>query len=35
MANPFFDRPILNTPYEMPSRYWEFDRDGQPSQKII
>ena len=35
MANPFFDQPILNTPYEMPSRYWELDRDGQPTQKII
>ena len=34
MANPFFDQPILNTPYEMPSRYWELDRDGQPPRRL-
>ena len=34
MANPFFEKPILNSPYEMPSSYWELDRDGQPTQKI-
>jgi hypothetical protein len=35
MSNPFFDRPILNSPYEYPRRYWELDDDGQPTQKII
>ena len=35
MANPFFDQPILNTPYEMPSRYWELDDNGQPTQETI
>lgn len=29
MSNPFFDRPILNSPYERPSRHWELDTDGQ------
>jgi type III restriction enzyme len=35
MSNPFFDHPILNSPYEYPPRYWELDEDGQPTQKII
>lgn len=35
MENPFFDHPILNSPYEYPSRHWELDADGQPTQKII
>jgi len=34
MANPFFDQPILNTPYEMPSQHWELDDNGQPTQEI-
>lgn len=33
--NPFFERPILNSPYKRPSRYWELDKTGQPTQKII
>lgn len=35
MNNPFFDHPILNSPYEQPKRYWELDDDGQPTQKTI
>src|ERR1700730_12425431 len=35
MSNPFFDHPILNTPYEYPMRYWELDETGQPTQNII
>jgi type III restriction enzyme len=35
MSNPFFDRPILNSPYEHPRRHWELDADGQPTQRII
>ena len=34
MSNPFFDHPILNSPYDYPSRHWELDDDGQPTQKI-
>ena len=34
MSNPFFDHPILNSPYESPRRHWELDPDGQPTQKI-
>jgi type III restriction enzyme len=34
MSNPFFERPILNSPYQRPSRHWELDDDGQPTQQI-
>src|SRR6202521_4362674 len=35
MSNPFFDHPILNSPYEYPMRHWELDEAGQPTQKVI
>ena len=35
MTNPFFDQPVLNSPYECPSRHWELDEEGQPTQRII
>jgi type III restriction enzyme len=35
LTNPFFERPILNSPYEYPKRHWELDKTGQPTQKII
>ena len=35
MENPFYDRPILNSPYEYPARHWELEKDGQPTQRII
>ena len=35
MSNPFFDHPILNSPYAYPQRHWELDAAGQPTQKII
>ncbi|MCL4290831.1 MAG: DEAD/DEAH box helicase family protein [Thermoleophilia bacterium] len=31
----FFERPILNSPYERPSRHWELDEAGQPTHKIV
>lgn len=34
-GNPFFDHPILNSPYECPSRHWELDEHGQPTQRIV
>ena len=34
MTDPFFERPILNSPYEIPARHWELDATGQPTQKI-
>jgi type III restriction enzyme len=36
MENPFFDHPILYSPYEIPDRHWELDKDTkQPTQRII
>jgi type III restriction enzyme len=35
MANPFFEHPILNSPYDCPQRHWELDAQGQPTQRII
>ena len=35
MDNLFFSHPILNSPYAYPARYWELDKDGQPTQQII
>ncbi|MCP4698451.1 MAG: DEAD/DEAH box helicase family protein [Gammaproteobacteria bacterium] len=35
MINPFFDRPILNSPYAYPGRHWELDEAGRPTQQII
>ena len=35
MTNPFFERPILNSPYACPKQHWELDLSGQPTQKVI
>ncbi len=35
MQNPFFQKPILNSPYGYPQRHWELDEQGQPTQRII
>lgn len=35
MSNPFFERPILNSPYEYPNQHWELDAQGQPTQQIV
>ncbi|RZB37096.1 MAG: type III restriction enzyme [Desulfobacteraceae bacterium Eth-SRB2] len=35
MDNRFFEKPVLNSPYEYPARHWELDDDGQPTQRII
>ncbi|HEU0196485.1 MAG TPA: DEAD/DEAH box helicase family protein [Nevskiaceae bacterium] len=34
MGNPFFEHPILNSPYAYPSRHWKLDGNGQPTQQI-
>jgi type III restriction enzyme len=31
----FFERPILNSPYEYPRQHWELDDTGQPTGQII
>lgn len=35
MSNPFFEKPILNSPYGYPRRHWELDETGQPTQHIL
>ncbi|GAI94137.1 unnamed protein product, partial [marine sediment metagenome] len=35
MTNQFFEHPILNSPYTYPSRHWELDANGQPTDQII
>jgi type III restriction enzyme len=34
MSDAFFKQPILNSPYDYPSRHWELDDKGQPTQEI-
>lgn len=34
MSREFFEHPILNSPYEYPSRHWDLDAGGQPTQKV-
>jgi len=33
--NRFFEQPVLNSPYAPPSRHWELDEHGQPTQRIV
>ena len=35
MNSQFFEKPILYSPYEYPSRHWELDDTGQPTQRIV
>jgi type III restriction enzyme len=35
MSNPFFDHPVLNSPYDYPRRHWELDDQGQPTQRLV
>ena len=35
MSDQFFEKPILNSPYEYPARHWELDAQGQPTKNII
>ena len=34
-ANPFFEQPVLNGPYDEPTRHWELDPSGQPTQRTL
>lgn len=34
-VNAFYSQPILNSPYEEPTRHWELDDDHQPTRNII
>ncbi|MCC7416638.1 MAG: DEAD/DEAH box helicase family protein [Acidobacteria bacterium] len=35
MSNPFFERPIVNSPYEYPRQHWELDETGQPTGNLV
>jgi type III restriction enzyme len=35
LENQFFEKPILNSPYNYPLRHWELDDSGQPTQQIV
>jgi hypothetical protein len=35
MSADFFEKPILNLPYDYPSLHWELDDDGQPATQIL
>jgi type III restriction enzyme len=35
MTDNFFEKPILNSPYQAPTQHHELDADGQPTNKII
>jgi type III restriction enzyme len=35
MSETFFERPILNSPYQYPGRHWELDPEGQPTNRIL
>lgn len=35
MNDQFYNRPILNSPYEYPTQHWELDETGQPTQRVI
>ncbi len=31
----FFEKPILNSPYEYPGKHWELDDKGQPTNQVL
>jgi len=31
----FFERPIINSPYDYPAKHWELDDTGQPTHQLI
>ncbi len=35
MTEQFFERPIINSPYDYPDRHWELDAGGQPTNQIM
>ena len=35
MSQAFYERPILNSPYEYPGRHWKLDARGQPTDEIV
>lgn len=35
MSDAFFEKPILNSPYEIPQKHWQLDDRGQPTQQLV
>lgn len=35
LTDAFFEKPILNSPYEYPSKHWELDESGQPTNQTV
>lgn len=35
MDNQFFEKPVLDSPYDYPGRHWVVDGAGQPIQHIV
>ncbi len=35
MSQAFFERPILNSPYEYPGRHWKLDAHGLPTDEVV
>ena len=35
MPASFYEHPILNSPYEYPTRHWELDDSGIPTDRIV
>ena len=35
MSQAFYERPILNSPYEYPGRHWKLDAHGLPTDEIV
>jgi type III restriction enzyme len=34
VSHQFFEKPILNSPYEIPAQHWELDKSGQPTNQL-
>ena len=34
-SNPFFDHPIINSPYHAPTKHWELDDKGLPTHRML
>lgn len=35
MSISFFEQPILNSPYKYPTRHWQLDGSGKPTNKVL
>ncbi len=35
MTDAFFEAPVLNSPYEYPSRHWQLDETNQPTSQVV